>query len=230
MHAPAKDQLPVPYEVIQPNELTEYDAFLFGVPTRYGNFPAQWKVRSLVVNCQLKWITELTQMCSQPTTPMFRIVLFSLAPPLRRANSHRLPYHPMASHHSIPYRPRTSAGSSSPIPLIRKLHRPSGMRLVVSGVRVLYTASTLGSSSPRARLVVDRKLPSTTQSVHSLTMASSSCLWATRTISPFLQTWRSCTAARRGARVRSRDRRADDSQLRLRRSWRQSKEERSMRR
>lgn len=23
--------------------LTEYDAFLFGIPTRYGNFPAQWK-------------------------------------------------------------------------------------------------------------------------------------------------------------------------------------------
>lgn len=25
--------------------LTQYDAFLFGVPTRYGNMPAQWKVR-----------------------------------------------------------------------------------------------------------------------------------------------------------------------------------------
>lgn len=24
--------------------LKEYDAFLFGIPTRYGNFPAQWKV------------------------------------------------------------------------------------------------------------------------------------------------------------------------------------------
>ena len=23
--------------------MTEYDAFLFGVPTRFGNFPAQWK-------------------------------------------------------------------------------------------------------------------------------------------------------------------------------------------
>jgi len=26
-----------------PNELLQYDAFLFGIPTRYGNFPAQWK-------------------------------------------------------------------------------------------------------------------------------------------------------------------------------------------
>lgn len=23
--------------------ITRYDAFLFGIPTRYGNFPAQWK-------------------------------------------------------------------------------------------------------------------------------------------------------------------------------------------
>jgi NAD(P)H dehydrogenase (quinone) len=26
-----------------PADLEEYDAFLFGVPTRYGNFPAQWR-------------------------------------------------------------------------------------------------------------------------------------------------------------------------------------------
>ncbi|MCJ1252598.1 Minor allergen Cla h 7 [Lignoscripta atroalba] len=28
---------------ITPRKLEEYDAFLFGIPTRYGNFPAQWK-------------------------------------------------------------------------------------------------------------------------------------------------------------------------------------------
>ncbi|MCJ1482222.1 Minor allergen Cla h 7, partial [Schaereria dolodes] len=28
---------------ITPAKLEEYDAFLFGIPTRYGNFPAQWK-------------------------------------------------------------------------------------------------------------------------------------------------------------------------------------------
>lgn len=39
MQAPAKPD----YLVIEPNELKEYDAFLFGIPTRYGNFPAQWK-------------------------------------------------------------------------------------------------------------------------------------------------------------------------------------------
>lgn len=39
MHAPPKAD----YPTITPDELTHYDAFLMGVPTRYGNFPAQWK-------------------------------------------------------------------------------------------------------------------------------------------------------------------------------------------
>jgi NAD(P)H dehydrogenase (quinone) len=40
MHAPPKPS----YPIITPNELVNFDAFIFGVPTRYGNFPAQWKV------------------------------------------------------------------------------------------------------------------------------------------------------------------------------------------
>jgi len=39
MHAPPKSDVPV----IDAETLTKYDAFLFGIPTRYGNFPAQWK-------------------------------------------------------------------------------------------------------------------------------------------------------------------------------------------
>lgn len=39
MHAPAKAD----YPVVDPNDLLKYDAILFGIPTRYGNFPAQWK-------------------------------------------------------------------------------------------------------------------------------------------------------------------------------------------
>ena len=39
MHAPAKSS----YPVAEPTKLLEYDAVLFGIPTRYGNFPAQWK-------------------------------------------------------------------------------------------------------------------------------------------------------------------------------------------
>ncbi|CAK7268468.1 flavodoxin-like fold protein [Sporothrix epigloea] len=41
MHAPAKPtDVPV---LTDPSVLLQYDAFLFGIPTRYGNFPAQWK-------------------------------------------------------------------------------------------------------------------------------------------------------------------------------------------
>jgi len=36
--APKKD-----YPIITPDKLAEYDAFLLGIPTRYGNFPAQLK-------------------------------------------------------------------------------------------------------------------------------------------------------------------------------------------
>ena len=34
------------YPIFLPDDLVNFDAFLFGVPTRYGNFPVQWKVRS----------------------------------------------------------------------------------------------------------------------------------------------------------------------------------------
>ncbi|CUM64258.1 uncharacterized protein PRCAT00001855001 [Priceomyces carsonii] len=39
MHAPPKPD----YPIASPETLVEYDAFLFGIPTRYGNFPAQFK-------------------------------------------------------------------------------------------------------------------------------------------------------------------------------------------
>ncbi|CAN3374648.1 hypothetical protein DIURU_000044 [Diutina rugosa] len=39
MHAPPKAKHPVASKEV----LLEYDAFLFGVPTRFGNFPGQWK-------------------------------------------------------------------------------------------------------------------------------------------------------------------------------------------
>ncbi|KAF7547446.1 hypothetical protein G7Z17_g7726 [Cylindrodendrum hubeiense] len=41
MHAPPK---PTDVTVLtDPTTLESYDAFLLGIPTRYGNFPAQWK-------------------------------------------------------------------------------------------------------------------------------------------------------------------------------------------
>lgn len=39
LHAPPKPDYPIATN----QTLEEYDSFVFGVPTRYGNFPAQWK-------------------------------------------------------------------------------------------------------------------------------------------------------------------------------------------
>ncbi|KAI0263006.1 flavoprotein-like protein [Gloeopeniophorella convolvens] len=39
MYAPAKPD----YPILAPGDLANFDAFLIGIPTRYGNFPAQWK-------------------------------------------------------------------------------------------------------------------------------------------------------------------------------------------
>lgn len=41
MNAPAKPA----FKVMDNHDLANYDAYLFGIPTRYGNMPAQWKVR-----------------------------------------------------------------------------------------------------------------------------------------------------------------------------------------
>lgn len=40
MYAPPKPN----YPIITPDILTTFDAFILGVPTRFGNMPAQWKV------------------------------------------------------------------------------------------------------------------------------------------------------------------------------------------
>ncbi|KAG7086917.1 flavodoxin-like fold protein, variant 2 [Marasmius oreades] len=39
MHAPPKPD----YPIFDSHKLVDYDAFIFGIPTRYGNFPGQWK-------------------------------------------------------------------------------------------------------------------------------------------------------------------------------------------
>lgn len=48
MHAPTKP----PYPIFAAADLPNFDAYIFGIPTRYGNFPAQWKVRlaSLIIS------------------------------------------------------------------------------------------------------------------------------------------------------------------------------------
>ncbi|KAI8986807.1 flavoprotein-like protein [Trametes punicea] len=39
LHAPPKPA----YPILAPADLANFDGFVFGIPTRYGNFPAQWK-------------------------------------------------------------------------------------------------------------------------------------------------------------------------------------------
>lgn len=53
MHAPPKPN----YPVLQPNDAAHYDGLLLGVPTRYGNMPAQFKVRIyfLFILCSSGW-------------------------------------------------------------------------------------------------------------------------------------------------------------------------------
>lgn len=44
MHAPPKPA----YPILEPADLVNFDAFIMGIPTRFGNFPAQWKVSVLL--------------------------------------------------------------------------------------------------------------------------------------------------------------------------------------
>ena len=37
------------YPVFTAANVRNYDAFVFGIPTRFGNMPAQWKVSQLLV-------------------------------------------------------------------------------------------------------------------------------------------------------------------------------------
>jgi hypothetical protein len=59
MHAPAKPD----YPIIDADKLATFDAFIMGIPTRYGNYPGQWKVRSLVLPLSL-CIRMLTTRCA----------------------------------------------------------------------------------------------------------------------------------------------------------------------
>jgi NAD(P)H dehydrogenase (quinone) len=64
MHAPPKPtDVPV---LTSPDVLEGYDAFLLGIPTRYGNFPGQWKVSSPYLFAPLKCLVMvLTDSCDK---------------------------------------------------------------------------------------------------------------------------------------------------------------------
>jgi len=43
MHVP-KDRMTSEYPIASPDTLEAYDAYLFGIPTRFGNMPTQFRV------------------------------------------------------------------------------------------------------------------------------------------------------------------------------------------
>ena len=45
MYAPPKPD----YPILEPADLAKFDAFIMGIPTRFGNFPSQWKVRGALI-------------------------------------------------------------------------------------------------------------------------------------------------------------------------------------
>ena len=54
MYAPAKPG----YPIITPDIITTYDAFILGIPTRYGNMPAQWKVNLNIATASSQVLTK----------------------------------------------------------------------------------------------------------------------------------------------------------------------------
>lgn len=56
MYAPGQSK---DVKIIEPEILEQYDGFLLGVPTRYGNFPAQWK--AFWDKCGKQWATGAFQ-------------------------------------------------------------------------------------------------------------------------------------------------------------------------
>jgi NAD(P)H dehydrogenase (quinone) len=57
MNAPPKPD----YPIIKPDILQQYDAFILGIPTRYGIMPGQWKVCASLDPMLTTYLTSLTQ-------------------------------------------------------------------------------------------------------------------------------------------------------------------------
>ena len=57
MHAPPKPA----YPILAPNDLAKFDGFIMGIPTRFGNFPAQWKARYPDSRWSVRFLTRRSQ-------------------------------------------------------------------------------------------------------------------------------------------------------------------------
>jgi NAD(P)H dehydrogenase (quinone) len=110
MHAPPKSDFPV----IDASTLEKYDAFLFGIPTRYGNFPAQWKAF---------WDTTGGQWTAGGYWGKYAGVFVSTGTPGGRQESTVIAAMSTLAHHGIIYVP---LGYKTAFPLLANLSEARG--------------------------------------------------------------------------------------------------------
>ena len=73
MHAPPQDES-IPFATSE--TMTSYDAFLFGIPTRYGNYSAQWK--TFIDHLGQLWMQgSLQGIHSPPSCQLYAVLMFS---------------------------------------------------------------------------------------------------------------------------------------------------------
>jgi NAD(P)H dehydrogenase (quinone) len=111
MHAPPK---PTDIPTIDAATLAKYDAFLFGIPTRYGNFPAQWKAF---------WDTTGGQWASGGYWGKYAGVFVSTATPGGGQESTVIASLSTLAHHGIIYVP---LGYKTSFPLLANLDEVRG--------------------------------------------------------------------------------------------------------
>ncbi|KAL3418973.1 quinone oxidoreductase [Phlyctema vagabunda] len=109
MHAPPKSDVPV----IDAATLEKYDAFLFGIPTRFGNFPAQWKAF---------WDTTGGQWASGAYSGKFAGVFVSTAAPGGGQESTVIAAMSTLTHHGIIYVPLGYKNSFAQLANLSEVH------------------------------------------------------------------------------------------------------------
>ncbi|KAJ4397450.1 flavodoxin-like fold protein [Gnomoniopsis smithogilvyi] len=111
LHAPAK---PTDVKVLSdPATLVEYDAFLLGIPTRYGNFPAQWKAF---------WDSTGAQWASGAFAGKFAGLFISTASPGGGQESTAIAAMSTLAHHGIAYVPLGYAKAFGQLTNLSEVH------------------------------------------------------------------------------------------------------------
>lgn len=167
MYAPEKD---ASIPTIDAATLEKYDAFLFGIPTRYGNFPAQWKAF---------WDTTGSQWSSGAYWGKYAGVFISTATQGGGQESTAIAAMSTLTHHGMIYVPLGYKTTFGQLANLNEIHggSPWGAgTFAVSGIlallnfiininRVLTVAANHPLSSSRSHLFKER--PSVTMSKRS---------------------------------------------------------------